>query len=247
MNETEKRGTVVEAIVGIIFLFAVIIFFIYKVGGNKDTITNSQINNSTTTAPTDKEILLNQLNSSSSENLTYNKYLKQLYDLQTGVATNTGVSEIVQNYQNELEQKVTIPNQTVQLNNISNTFNKQIYKQNFELLFANFKAKGGTSESTIFLNQIVDNDTLLPLSDYDKQTLLRLSVDYQNFADEVSKLPTPTIYLKLGTEIATKAMNISYILKQMQNEPDKKIYILWINKYSQNMNAIITDRYAIDK
>lgn len=244
MNESANRGTAVEGIFGLLLVFAILIFAIYKFGTSHDSVVNDALQNATDTSDTVADLDTN------SENGIYNKYIKQIYDAQT--ATNTGnksaqVDQIISDYQSELQNKTDIPTPTIVLKNVSDKFTPSNYKNNFEIIWDDFKTRGGTSENKIILAQILDDGTLLPLSDYDKETLLRTATEYEVFAEKIQNLSTPKSEEKIATEVAASATNISYILKQMVNEPDKQVYTLWISKYLENMSVIITDRYGINQ
>lgn len=246
MNEMENRGTAGEAIVGIILLFVIIVLLLYKFGGN-----NNSVNSAVSSDDASKQAFLNEINSSSTDNEIYNKYIKQIYELQSStgnsIEVQNQVGEIASSYQSELEQKVALPPQTVYLKNVSDKFTKNNYANNFELIYQDFKKKDGTNEGNILTAQIGTDGTVLPLSEYDKESLLRIAVEYEIFSEKIQNLSTPKSTEKIATEIAVSALNISYILNKIVVENDKTIYPLWISKYVENMSVIIADRYAIQQ
>lgn len=246
MNEMENRGTAGEAIVGIILLFVIIVLLLYKFGGN-----NNSVNSVVSSDDASKQAFLNEINSSSTDNEIYNKYIKQIYELQSSTGNSieiqNQVGEIASSYQSELEQKVALPPQTVFLKNVSDKFTKNNYANNFELIYQDFKKKDGTNEGNILTAQIGTDGTVLPLSDYDKESLLRIAVEYEIFSEKIQNLSTPKSTEKIATEVAVSALNINYILNKIVVENDKNIYPLWISKYAENMSVIIADRYAIQQ
>jgi len=242
----ENRGTAGEAIVGIILLFVIIILLLYKFGSN-----NNSVGSTVSTDDSSKQAFLNEINSSSTDNEIYNKYIKQIYELQSStgnsIEVQNQVGEIANSYQSELEQKVALPPQTVFLKNVSDKFTKNNYANNFELIYQDFKKKDGTTENNILMAQINPDGTILPLSDYDKESLLRIAVEYEILSEKIQNLSTPKSTEKIANEVAVSALNISYILNKIVVENDKNIYPLWISKYVENMSVIIADRYAIQQ
>lgn len=238
MNETEYKGSVVEAVMVLLFVFVVLGFFLYKFGTNQNTVENQDIsaNNSGQN---------NIFQDQDSEASLYNKYVKQIYDAQASGTSD--ISPIIDNYHSELISKTAIPDQNFSLLNLSGTITRQAYAIQFENLFGELKQHDGGSESKIIQAQITDNNTLLPLSDYDKEALGRIADSYETFAKKLQNLQTPIIYQKGVSAVGRNSLNIAYILRQMQNENDQKIYTLWISKYMENMSAIITLRYAISQ
>lgn len=247
MNESEKNEKVGEAIVGMIFIFIVLVFLIYKIGGNKTTVSNPDITQQNTLDQETKAQLEKQLSEDENKSL-YNKYVKAIYDTQNSggqQTANQSVDVLVSSYQNDLLAATEIPNPTVKINNLSDKFSTTEYTKNFELLFAQLKKLGGTEEGNIFALQINPDGSLIPLSQYDKETILRDSINYELFANQIQNLPTPSTYEAKANALAGAAKNISYILKKMSSEDDEKIYSMWISKYAENMSAIIKIRYAI--
>lgn len=244
MDESQKRGTIGEAVFGLIVIFSVVIFLLYKFGHDTGSVANESATTTETVADA-TATLQGEFTNQNAESELYNKYLQQIYQAQTASNTDTSVDTIVQNYQTELNQNTTVPTQTVNLADVSATYDKKTYSQNFENLFQNLKANGGTGETEIINSQIVDKDTLIPLSDYDKENFVRTAKAYEQFANSLEQLKTPKIYSAKSIAIATGALNIAYILRQMAQENDQKIYAVWISKYTQNMFAIITLRYAL--
>lgn len=248
MNEAENRGTAGEAIFGIFFIFIVLIFLLYRFGTNKETVANENIPKDGVT----KEEFLSKLNDPTSESEIYNRYIKQIYETQTGktddgevVNTEVAVDKIVEEYQKELQQKVALPTQTVNIKIVSDVYPTTSYRNDFEKIFEELKKAGGTTESQIFAAQITGPDTLLPLSDYDRETILRTATEYEIFVDKLVTLTTPRTQLKKVNELAIAALNVSYILRKLVEENDQKIYSLWITKYAENMSVIITNRYGL--
>jgi hypothetical protein len=246
MNEGQNRGTVGEAIVGIVFIFSILLFLLFRFGTESDSVTNPLAQN---TKEITREEFLERLSGSSTQSDLYNSYLKQVYETQSNgtdsIEKQKKIEEIVNNYQNTLEEKVNIPTQNVTLKNVSDKFDAKYYEQNFEIIFGEFKKRGGTAEGGIIQAQIGADGTLLVLSPYDKESLLRAAAEYDILAEKLQNLSTPKSLEKIATEIAATSLNISYILKKMSEENDTKIYSLWISKYAENMSVIIADRYAL--
>lgn len=245
MDESGRRETIGEAVIGLIFIFGILIFLIYKFGYANSTVenTDSQATKGEEISQQDFENSISPENTSS-ENQIYFKYIKKIYDEQNSNGKNANVDQIISQYQDELSQSVAIPEQVVTLQNVSATADRNKYNTEFENSFANLKARGGTSESKIFASQIADKDTLIPLSDYDKETLLRIATEYEAFANKISVLNTPVVYKQRGENTVKNSLNIAYILRKMVATDDKKIYGLWISKYTTTMLDILTSRYA---
>lgn len=244
MNESENRGTAGEAIFGIVLLFILLIFLLYKFGNNKEIIAADKIIDESKLSKAD---FLQKLDDENSDTGLYNKYLKQIYLEQKQSSSTDKTDVIVENYKNELDTRVIIPKVVINLNNLSKTsskLEKDTYILAYENLFQELKKQGGTSENKIFQAQISTEEKLLPLSGYDVESLLRISTEYDIFADKISNLQTPLIYEKKAIETVRSSKNISYIIKQMSTENDKEIYRLWISKYAENLFDIISERYV---
>jgi predicted metal-dependent hydrolase len=244
MDETKNKGSAGEAVFAVLLFFVILIVLLYKFGTGKDSVINPDTNEA------NKENFLNQLDATGTESDLYNKYIKQVYETQSEASITTSdkrqqIDQIVTNYQKELEEKTSLPPQTIVLKNVSNKFSERNYANNFEIMFSQFKQKGGTSESALLVAQTANGNEILTLSEYDKENLLRIADQYQDFANKVSNLSTPESLEKKAHEIAVSSLNVAYILRQMANENDKQVYTLWISKYAQNMFVIITDRYAL--
>lgn len=243
MDESRNSAGVGEAIFGIFLIFGILIILLYKFGGNNETVTNPETKNET-------GYLEEKLNNTEEDDI-YAKYVKQIYDSQfpidENVVSTTSLDEIVSNYEKELLEKVEIPNPTIEIKNVSDKFNPKYYSQNFEIIFEDLKKRDGTTEGQILFSQIGEGNTLLVLSDFDREKLIRIANEYSIFADKVSNLGTPTSVQPKALEIAVSAKKISYILEKIVEENDPKIYTLWISKYAENMSVIITDRYALQQ
>lgn len=245
MNESFKKENVAEAIFGVFFIFLILGIFLYKFGTNKDAVTNPEreVDSQAKTA------LEDQFNNPENENDLYKKYVKEIYDIKSqgneNIETQNKIEQIVSSYQKDLENQTFLPPQNVFLRNVSTNFTDKNYADNFEIIFNNFKTRGGTSESSILSAQISPDGNLLVLSQDDKETISRLADEYESFSEKVQNLSTPTNREKIGKEIAISALNVAYILRKLATEEDKNIYTLWISKYAENMSVIITDRYAL--
>ena len=127
---------------------------------------------------------------------------------------------------------------------LDNSFvNRSNYLNDFEKLFTEFKNKAGFSEGKIFAAQISGNK-ILNLSDYDRETLLRLATEYELLSEQVLNLNVPKVYENKSLEAAKSTLNISYILKKMVDETDEKVYPMWIGQYTRVIFDIIANRYA---
>ena len=245
MNESANKGNAAEAIIGIVFICILLGVFIYKFGTDKDTVIN-QVEEK---IEDPKAELQSEFSSSETENDLYKKYVKEIYEAKSqgedSIETQNKVEQIISNYKVDLETKTSIPPQTVSIKNVSNKFTNKNYNDNFEIIFKNFKERGGSTENAILSAQITSDGELLVLSQDDRETLLRIANEYETFAEKVQNLSTPIGREKLAKEIATSALNVSYILRKLSDEQDKNIYTLWISKYAENMSVIITDRYAL--
>lgn len=242
MNESRNGASAAEAVFGIFFIFTLLVVLLFKFGGNKDVVTNPE---------TTKNNISLEENFPEPENMTiYDKYVKQIYDTQfatTSEKTSESIDSIISDYERELLAKTEIPVQEIVIKNVSDKFNPKYYAQNFELIFEDLRLRGGTSEGDILLAQIGENNSILELSEYDKEKISRIAQEYEIFADKISNLGTPSSVYNKALEIAVSAKKISFILKKMLEEKDERVYTLWISKYAENMSVIITDRYALQQ
>lgn len=239
MNETENKESLIQGLFGMGIIFIILIALIYTFGKNDSSVYNENLSKT----DNNQTNLEEQLNSDLENNI-YNKYVKQIYDAQSS-GVQADVDSITKSYQDELLAQTAIPEQFLNLRFVSNTANIKTYQAEFEQIFQQFKNASGTSESKIFEAQITASGDFLQLSDYDRETLLRLATEYEIFAGKVQDLTTPKSLEGRALSIARGAMTISYILRKMVAEQDEKIYAVWISKYSENMFVIITNRYAI--
>lgn len=243
MNQSETKTNLVEGVVVVGIVFVILAFAIFKYGGADKVVTNPDLKD---TEEYSKQLndVLNSGSVEGSENELYNKYVKKIYEAQKSGTGSDSVDTILEEYKNELESKVYLPPQQARLKYVGTAFDQKTYLSQYETLYVDMQKKGGNSESRIFASQIVDNETLLPLSDYDKQTLERIAVEYENFALNVESLKTPKVYEQKSVATVENARSVSYLIRQLINTNDKQLYTLWINKYSTLMFDIIANRYA---
>jgi len=242
-NINLQNKTAGEAVVVVFFVFLILIFLVYKFGSNNQTVENT--NPVTEENPQiSKEDFEKSLTDTGGQNEIYFKYIKKIYDEQSINGKSANVDIIVSDYKNELEQSVAVPEQTVTLTNVSNTYSKTKYNSDYENAFAALQKARNPSEATIFTAQIADANTLIPLSNYDKETIQRIATEFELFAEKITNLNTPTIYKKRGEGVVKNSLAVAYILRQMVTVNDTKIYSLWISKYSAAMFDIIANRYA---
>lgn len=245
MNESGNKNSVAEALVALAVLFLVLIFVLYKFGATHEVVNNSSIESPTLTREELKTQLEDQLENPSSDSPLYNKYLKQIYELQTAKGKDADINPVVDSLQKEIEEKVVIPEQKADLKFVETKFERKNYTNNFELLYQDFRKKGGADESKMFSAQIDPDGNLLPLSDLDRENVFLYGDEYENLARKMENLPTPKPLENTAKNMIVSLRKISFILHQMSQEKDSQIYLLWINKYSENMFDIIAIRYAL--
>lgn len=242
-NTNSQNKTAGEAVVVVFFVFLILIFLVYKFGSNNQSVESTKVGNGDS-SQISKEEFENSLSDTGGQNEIYFKYIKKIYDEQSTNGEGANLDVIVSDYKNELEQSVAVPEQTVTLANVSATFSKTKYNSDYELAFSELQKGRNPTEATIFAAQIADANTLIPLSNYDKETIQRIATEFELYAEKIKNLNTPTVYKKRGEETVKNALKVSYILRQMVNINDTKIYSLWISKYSAVMFDIIANRYA---
>jgi hypothetical protein len=233
-----------QAVVVLVFLFCLAIFLVFKFGKNTTSVVNQEaIKNNTENqfGNLSKEEILEKLKAESNSEI-YNKYLDKIKD---------GFSqEVSTQYQTELEQKTALPEQIIFLTKptIGNSYSeKAIYLNTFEALFASMRKRGVFSESAIFASQAgatTSPSVILPLSDYDKETLLRIATEYENWAQQILNLETPVVYEKKSLNFANDLLNAGYIIKKVVEEKDDQLYVMWIAKYTQTIFDILANRYV---
>ena len=96
----------------------------------------------------------------------------------------------------------------------------------------------------MFAAQITKDGQVLPLSDYDRETLRNIQKKFEDFADKVLNMPTPTTYVKKSKGLIIDARAIAFIIEKIVLEKDSKVYPLWISKYGEYAFDIIANRYA---
>jgi hypothetical protein len=144
----------------------------------------------------------------------------------------------------ELTQRTKLPEQIVFLNKetVGNSFaEKALYLNKFEEYMVEAKKKGVFSESLIFSAQA---ENFLPLSDYDKATILRNATEYEIWANKILDLETPRVYENKSLAAAEDIFNAAYILRKIVEENDRQIYVLWIGKYVETIFDILATRYV---
>jgi hypothetical protein len=239
MNESENQKSILPGLIVLFFIFIFLIYLLYKFGSSNQSVVNPNLSEDNSPVTLDQA-----LTDSEGENEIYFKYIRKIYEQQSS-PDGSGVNEILDEYKNELESKVALPDQEAILSNVSSFYDKNQYLEDYEGAYSSLQKAGGGSESKIFSSQIVDEKTLLPLSDYDKETLLRIAVEYDKFAETISNLNTPKVYEKKAMGTIKGSRNLSYLLRQIVSVNDKEVYSLWISKYSTVMFDIIANRYAI--
>ncbi len=258
-NLTGRSG---EAMVVLFFVFAMLIFLLYKFGSNSNSVVNSEVfQNQNQESNLTREEIFEQIKAENDSEV-FAKYLEKIKSLKDNASDGEidGVQDLTGNigeeYKKELENKVLLPQQIVKIKGeiLENTYaNRANYLNNFEKLFADFKSGGGFSESKIFAAQITPTPALpqgeggvriLELSGYDRETLLRLATEYELWSEQILNLNVPKVYENKSLEAAKSTLNISYILKKMVDETDEKVYPMWIGQYTRVIFDIIANRYA---
>jgi hypothetical protein len=150
-------------------------------------------------------------------------------------------------YQKELENKVLLPEETLIISGIilGNGYNERAsYLNKFEELYINATKKGVFTEAKLFASQAGGEAMVLELSDYDKQTILRLATEYELWAKEILKLDTPAQYENRSLRTAQDILQVAYILRKAVVEADDQVYVMWIGKYTEKVFDILAVRYV---
>jgi hypothetical protein len=247
MDETGKMTSGTGAIMMIFFFFFLSLFLLNKYGKSTQRVeVENNVGQNFNLKQTREEVLRQMKMESRSE--IYGKYL-DLLDRNSSTSTTEAISN---DFKSELETTTLLPEQVVFLKNrvVGNSYNeKEKYLNDFENTFIKARKKGVFSESTIFATQAgpkdsTDRSTILPLSPYDKGTVLRIATEYDLWAEEILQLETPSMFEKKSLETVRNILNTSYILRKLVEEEDSQIYLMWIGKYMQIVFDIIALRYA---
>ncbi len=237
MNES-REYSILEIFLVLLVVFGLFIYLVFYKSTNTQNIVNSnaengQVQNDVNTPGENTSIAANKDNLS-----IYEMYIAKKKEM-----AGSSDQEIISSVQTDLNQKISVPLQATPTIQIGN-FDKKIYNQQFEKIFQEEKKLGLSSESSIFKLQYQDQNLFIPLSDYDRDTLLRSTNIYTEFANRIEALETPTIYKIKGEETVKAARNIVYILNKLRGETDATIYKLWLEKYLQQLSVIIAARYV---
>jgi hypothetical protein len=238
MDETRGKQGAGGAWAVLAVLAVALIFALFKFGKNKETIYNQQIN---TNSSITREQVLEELKGEQDSEL-WGKYIEKIFS-----ESKTPSQDLSAEYQRELEQKVTLPEETIFLQGkiVGNSYNERVkYLNEFEQLFVSSKKKGVFDEAKMFANQAGDNGKILELSDYDKETILRLATEYELWGKEILQLDTPAQYEKKSLGAVRDILQISYILKKVVTETDSQVYPMWIGKYTEKVFDILANRYV---
>lgn len=241
MDETRGKHGVVNAWIVLGFIFVIFLFLLNKYGKEEEVIYNQQISvNENQT----REQVLEDLKREKDSAL-WNDYIDKI--ALSAKDKNITPEEISENYQKELENKVTLPTENLFLQGkIVGDSSAEVgkYLNEFEILLENARKRGVFSEAGIFRAQAVDSETNLELSDFDKQTLLRIATEYELWAKEIGKLDTPKKYENKSLLAMQDILQMSYVLEKIVEETDSQVYVMWIGKYTQKAFDILANTYV---
>lgn len=246
-SSKQNTNNHIQAIIVLFILFAVAIFLLFTFGRNSDNVINNNVVANSDNINLTAEQMFEQMKSESNSEI-YNKYLEKI---QEAKKNNTNVQDLTGNiseeFKNELQNQVLLPEQVVSIKGkmVDNSFSQRAkYLNEFEDLFVKYSSKKVFEENKILQAQIGENNSILELSDYDRETLLRIATEYELWAQEILNLDTPSNYERKSLEAAKNALNISYVLRKIVVEKDVKVYPLWIAKYIEVIFDILANRHA---
>lgn len=123
---------------------------------------------------------------------------------------------------------------------ISNTTTEETYKKLFADAFGKATSSGLGLELVYFISQISPDDgKILPLSPQDIESIYRVATEYEIFADNIQKLPTPPGLSVVGEITSEKSRETAFYLRKMMEEKDPFIYSIYFAKYSAATSYIL--------
>jgi hypothetical protein len=238
MDESRGKQGVFKAWVVLGTVFLVLIFILFKYGKDKTTVYNQQIN---TTENISREQVIEELKNEQDSEL-WGKYIDKIFSESKQPSTDLSAE-----FQEELENKVLLPEEAIFIsgNIVGDGYNQRVkYLNDFENLFVSFGKKGVFSEAKLFAAQAGGSGVVLELSDYDKETILRIATEYELWAKEILSLDTPAKYENRSLRAAQDILQVAYILRKIVVEEDDQVYVMWIGKYTQKVFDILASRYV---
>lgn len=242
MDESRGKQGVGRAWVVLGVIFVVFVFALSKFGKDKASVYNQQINSGTGVS---SEQVLSELKSEQDSEM-WGRYMDKIFEARDK-EVEVDTQDLSAEYQKELEDKVLLPEEVlvIQGSIVSNGFNERAkYLNEFEGLYINATKKGVFTEAKLFAAQAASEGQVLKLSDYDKETVLRLATEYELWAREILKLDTPAQYEKRSLRTVQDILQVSYILRKAVVEEDNQVYVMWIGKYTQKVFDILAVRYV---
>jgi len=238
MDESRGKQGVVHAwfVLGIIFI--IFIIALSKFGKDKTTVYNQQINPSENVT---REQVMQELKNQQDSEL-WGKYIDKIFS-----ETKSPSEDLSSEFQKELENKVLLPEESLQVlgNIVGNSYSERAkYLNDFETLFIGAGKRGVLSEAKLFASQAGETGAVLELSDYDRETILRIATEYELWAKEILNLDTPGQYENRSLRVAQDILQVAYILRKAIAEDDTQVYVMWIGKYTQKVFDILASRYV---
>lgn len=241
MDESRGKGAGrAWVVLGIIFV--VFVFSLLKFGKDKASVYNQQIN---TNEMISREQILEELKNEQNSEL-WDKYLDKIFSTESN-GEKISAQDLSVEYQKELENKTLLPEEPLSISGfiVGNSYNERVkYLNEFEATFISVVKKGVFSESKLFAAQAGGQGVVLRLSDFDKQTILRIATEYEIWAKELLKLDTPLQYERKSLVAAQDILQVAYILRMAVAEEDDQVYVMWIGKYTQKVFDILASRYV---
>lgn len=123
---------------------------------------------------------------------------------------------------------------------ITNNISEEDYKKQFGAAFAKATSSGMGLEIVYFISQMSqDGSEILPLSPSDTESIYRVATEYEIFADDVQKIPTPPNLTEVGEVSSGKAREVAFYLRKMMEEKDPFVYSAFFTKYIEATSFIL--------
>jgi hypothetical protein len=229
MNRKNKGEEVSGALLGIVLVFLIIAFILFKLFKQDEIVENKNIQINTENKEKEEFEYKSQV---------YKEYLEKLENIKKeSGASIDAENKLAQEMTEKVLKATTFEKSNLEVKYSSFDYSKTKYQENINKILSEAKKKGMGEEMKIFIlqaqsSQLDTENKSLELSDSDKEYLIYIAKAYEYFGSHIEVLQTPTEYLNVGNSLLNKSFDVATILKKMATEEDPLINAIWFARYA---------------